>query len=56
MTKSVRVNWMIPQAASALDRGREIVRNGAMKFHSRVLSANSTGAHIARSECLKSRY
>ena len=45
--KRVRVDRMIPEAASALDCGPEIVRNAAMKFHPRALSANSTGAHIA---------
>ncbi len=33
MTVRIRVDWMALQAASALDSGRQIVRNAAMEFH-----------------------
>lgn len=35
--KCVRVNGMILQPSSALNRGREIFRNGAVKFHFHLL-------------------
>jgi hypothetical protein len=48
--KGIRVNRLIPQAASALDRGPEIVPNAAMEFHPKALSSISTDAHFERLE------